>query len=140
MVNVANLNSHMNHIKEAAYSLGFKKRDDPITSEEVLYYDMLFRILEIGTTVDTLTGQTSIEDKHKLMLQYTQLQKVVTTKQQTQAKVAQKNVGADTLLTRALSRKMKRIEEKVMDGQELDEDENEILDSAMDAATEEVAM
>ena len=131
-------------IKERGRRLGIIKTGENPDMSEILYIDLVWRILNLGHDLDT--GSKDFEESHKKMLQYGNLNKIVGTYEQVKtkknlgkieesafSKVVKKLVEDDKATTEKRKKKWAELATKVANGYALTGEEQEIFDAGCEA-------
>ena len=122
----------------------FKENENP-DIESLIDVDILWNILQIGHKIDW--ADSSEEATHRMMLQYANLNKVRAINRQTRAKVndakvsesqfdkiVKQMISKDKMSAEELAKKKVDIVKKVVANKELDENEQIILDAAVESS------
>ena len=112
---------------------------------EILYIDMVWRFLGIGHDLDT--EKEEFELKHKKMLQYGNLGKILATHEQIRskkeagkveeglfAKIVKESIATDKKKEAEMQKKFEAIAVKVARGEQLTEEEQIIFDAGCESA------
>ncbi|HPO57073.1 MAG TPA: hypothetical protein PKY46_13835 [Ignavibacteriaceae bacterium] len=136
---------NIERIIERGRKLGIIKGNERPDMSEILYIDLVWRILHLGNDLDT-EGNNDFDIKHKKMLQYSNLNKIVGTYEQVKnkknsgkieesafSKVVKKLMDEDKVEKVNKRKRWADIATKVVNGRTLTDEEQEIYDAGCEA-------